>query len=266
MRVSRKWLYLSLALFLATEASAEGLDLSLGIPVRSYPLSGVLEVESGYGLSLWGTPRGPFGGYLRPRLLGATALTYNSLDAGIEFFPLGIFGLRAGIETIQNDRAYSAYDCADNLCTGRFQRHYLGVEATVGEGKFFARLRLRRDFWRFGDGRALDPVAFPGGGFIEPTSGLRLAAGGEGQNILRLYAGLKIDPRWTALAALLTVSSDHGGFSRSPMAVLVYSRADKGWSVGGGLGTFESSLKPWSLTATLFARWEIWPSLALDGA
>jgi len=241
-------------------------DLSVGASGRSYPLSAVLEADGGYDLPLWGTPRGPFGGYLRPRLSAATVLTYNSLDAGIEFFPLGILGFRAGAEVVQNDASFPSYDCARNQCRGRFVHPYLGMEATAGFGAFFARLGLRRDHWSLAGGQTVDRGLYANGAFIEPTAGLALNGDGDAQNILHLLLGTKINAQWTALAVLSSTSSDSGGYSRTRLAVVTYNGGEGGegeWTIGGGLGTFESSAKPLGATATFFARWEIRPSLAL---
>lgn len=96
-------------------------DGSVGASLRSYPLSGVVEADAGYGILLWGAqaPGSPWYGYLRPVLEGASSVSYNSGLAALEFFPLSILGVRAGGESIENDKVYSAYDCVAYQCLGR---------------------------------------------------------------------------------------------------------------------------------------------------
>lgn len=264
--MNRTQLALAIIMLMANgvvRAEPGSFDFSVGTSTRSYPLSGAVEATGGYDLSLWGTPRGPFGGYLRPRIFAASAVTYNSVDAAFEFFPLGILGFRVGYEAVQNDANYMSYDCVQNQCMGRYSHTYLGTEATVGRGAFFARLTLRRDQWALASGARVDPAVYPSGRFIEPTAGLSLNGTGDSQNVMNLLAGMKIDENWTSLLVLSMTSSDSGEFSRTRLAAVAYKDAQAPWRAGLGAGTFESSQKPLGFTATFFASWEIQPSLAL---
>jgi hypothetical protein len=89
---------------LISQSCFAGFDLYAGGTLRSYPLAGVMEAESGYGILLRGEANSPFSSYLRPRIYGSTAGIYNSLDAALEFFPLAILGVRAGGDANPNER------------------------------------------------------------------------------------------------------------------------------------------------------------------
>jgi hypothetical protein len=230
-----------------------GYDLNIGGSLRSYPLSGVISVESGYGLLLWGKPS-PWYGYLRPRLNVDSAATYNAFDGGLEFYPISFLGGRAGGEAVQNDHDYSAYDCVTYLCHGRFYRTYVQADLTLGAGPVFMQLRWRRERWTLAEARAVR--------FIEPTSGFALDGLGDAETIYRGLLGVKLAPGWAVLAGLTYAESgvDHG-LMRFPFALVRYTRGP--WSAGVGGGVFSSPLKREEASALLFLNWEIKPSLTL---
>jgi hypothetical protein len=229
------------------------LDFSLGAEARSYPLSGVIESELGYGALLWGQTSTPFYGYLRPRILASTAATYNSADAALEIFPLSFLGFRAGGESIQNDQNYSAYDCDTYRCKGRFYRAYAEAELTLGMGPVFVQGRWRRERWS-------EPHAQTGD-YIDPTSGLAMASSGESQVVYFGIVGMKLAPEWTALAMLRYAQEDSGGISRMPVGAIRFHRGI--FSISVGAGNFESILKKSETTVIGSIKFELAPSLAL---
>jgi hypothetical protein len=240
--------------FLATTIVAHAApDLAVGGTIRSYALSGVVEAEGGYGVLLWGDPASPFYGYLRPRLYGSSAYTYNSLDTAVEVFPISFLGMRAGGEASQNDQKYSAYDCNTFRCLGRFYRAYFEAEFSAGAGPVFVHGSWRRERWSQRDGTA--------GDFIDPTSGLAMRGGGDSQTVYYGVGGVKVDPNWSVVAVLRYAQSDPRDFSRLLFEALRYH--DERLTLSLGAGIFESTLKKQGLTVAGFVRWEIWPSLAL---
>jgi hypothetical protein len=230
------------------------LDFSLGAASRSYPLSGVIEAETGYGIVLWGDNTGPLYGYTRLKVDGSSALTYNSLGGALEFFPLAFMGARAGGEGIQNDKDYSAYDCDMHQCQGRYYRTYIEGELSLGVGPVFMQARWRRDRWTQKDPDRED--------FVDPTSGLLMKASGDAQTVYFGILGLKFNENWTGLAVLRYAEGENiRGFSQFPTGVLRYS--DGSFSVGVGGGAFASDLKSRDFAAVAFLRWEVAPSVAL---
>lgn len=246
------------SLMISINSSAD-MDLSVGSTFRSYPISGVLEAESGYGFLLWGVSRTALSGYVRPRVSAASSVSYNSLDGALEVFPLSFLGIRAGGEAIQNDRQYSAYDCALYRCTGRFYRTYVEGEISLGAGPVFAHGRWRRERWSERDG------SHDHERFIDPTSGLSLGSEGQSETVAYALVGLKLDPSWSVMAAVRYAESNLGAttVSRMPLGLLRYHQADSGLSVTVGGGTFESSLKKDEVTVFTSVQWEILPSLKL---
>lgn len=231
-----------------------GFDAYGGGLFRSYPLSGVLEGEAGYGILLRGTANDPFSSYMRAKLYGSSAVIYNSLDAAVELFPIAIAGIRAGGEAIQNDTKYSAYDCRANKCVGRFYRTYIEGELNLGAGPVFAQGRWRRERWT-----QKEPAA---GDFIDATSAIAIKSEGDSQTVYFGIVGLNLNPKWSVLGIVRYAESDQlEGWSRFPYGVVRYK--DGPLTVGLGAGMFESSLKKESFSALATLRWDFAPSLAV---
>ena len=241
------------ALFVAQVAFAAA-DLSVGTAVRSYPLSGVVEAEAGYGFRLWGNTSGPFYGYIRPVIEGATAAIYNSGTARLDFYPLSFLGVRAGGESVQNDSEYDAHDCENYQCVGRYYRTFVEGDLALGAGPVFIRGRLRRERWT-----QKDPQA---GDFIEPTSGIGLASAGDSETVYQGLAGIKLSTSWTLAGGVRYAISDNTEqFSRMPFGLIRWTSGPLSVALGGG--EFESTIKKKSPTALLYLSYEIAPSLAL---
>jgi hypothetical protein len=250
----KRWIWVPCFVVLAL-AGARGYaaaDLSVGASVRSYPLSGVVEGTTGYGLVLYGTEGEPFAGYVRAALDGFTAGTYNSGVAKLEIFPLSILGIRAGGESVQNDADYKAYDCASYVCQGRFYETFVETELTLGYAGFFVQGRWRRERWTEANSTA--------GDFVEPTSGLLMDTAGESQTVYQGMLGYKWNEKWTTLAGI-RYAEDDDGYSQLPFGLLRWKSG--GLSIGAGGGSFKSSLKERGPTAIAYLSWEIWPSVKL---
>ncbi len=233
-----------------------GFDLSAGATFRSYPLSGAINAESGYGVLLWGTNSSgsPWYGYLRPHIEGSSALTYNSLGGAVEFYPLSFLGGRVGGEAAQNDRDYSAYDCVHYKCRGRFYRTYASVEMTLAAGPVFGQFRWQRERWTLSSPA---PVAF-----VEPTNALALAGQGDSETVYRGMLGLNLNPSWSLLGVLVyaQAGSDHA-ISRFPFMLARYRRGY--WTLAAGGGSYASAIKRQEMAALMFLNWEIKPSMGL---
>lgn len=232
------------------------IDLTVGAQYRSYALSGMAYLNSGYGILLWGDQgESAWYGYVRPRVEVNSAAIYNSVDGGLEFYPISFFGIRAGGESVQNDSEYSAYDCDKYDCVGRFYHTYINTELTLGAGPVFFQGRYRRERWSKGH---LDAKSF-----IEPTSGFALSKTGDSETILRGLMGVKLNSHWAVVAgySFARADSSPSETSRSPVGMIRYSK-DR-WTAAVGGGSFSSPLKKREFTGVAYVEWSIWPSLAL---
>lgn len=243
---------------LFSHAALADFDFAVSSTVRSYPLSGVIESDAGYGFLLWGDQSSsPWYGYLRPRVNGATAITYNSGLAALDFYPLSFLGGSVGSESVENDSNYTAYDCSSYICKGRFYRNFVQTDLTLGWGPLFAQARWRRERWINGSSGGTAKR------FIEPTAGLALGSAGDSETIYRGLIGYKFDDNWSLTGVFCYAQSDsNNGISRFPFAVVRYT--DGPFSLGVGGGVFSSQLKGESGSALLFVRWNVLPSLELQ--
>jgi hypothetical protein len=244
-----------LVCFLISLPARANFDGTVGAIGRSYPLSGVVDGELGYGGLLQGQANDPFSSYLRLKAYAVTAGTYNSLEGAVEFFPLAIAGVRAGGEIIDNSKDYTAYDCEKYDCLGQFHRTYIETELTLGAGPVFVQGRWRRERWTQKEKGTMD--------FIEPTSALAIKADGDSQTIYFGVLGYKVSPKWTILGVVRYAESDQqGGWSRFPYGLVRFKEGR--FSYGIGAGQFESHVKNEGVAILGLIRWEFSPSLKLN--
>lgn len=229
-------------------------DLAVGANARSYPLSSIATIDLGLSGIIWGgVSSSPWYGYSRVELSGATAGIYNSGQATLEVFPLSFLGARAGGESMQNDRDYTAYNCEEAKCRGRFYRTFVEAELSMGGGGFFLQGRWRRERWT-----QKDPQ---NGDFIDPTSGLVISGTGDSQTVYHGLLGLRLSPQWSIVTGLRYAENHDRDVSRFPFAMIRFGRGPFSAGVGGGL--FESEIKAPSASAVVFLRWELRPGPAL---
>lgn len=238
---------------LLSQVCFAGADLNLSANARSYPLSGVAEAQAGYGVVLYGTEGSPFSGYMRLGLDGSSAGSYNSGAAAVELFPLAILGVRAGGESVQNDKDYSAYDCEMLGCQGRFYRTFVEGEVTLGYAGVFAQGKWRRERWTQAKGQV--------GDFVDPTSGLLMDEAGESQTVYQAVLGYKWSEAWTTMGGLRYAVDDGGDQSQMPFGLLKWTSG--GFSVALGGGAFKSALKARDSMVLGYISWDIWPSVKL---
>ena len=223
--------------------------------MRSYPLSGVVDGEVGYGVLLRGEANDPFSSYLRARAYGATAGIYNSIEGAVEFFPLAILGVRAGGEVISNSKDYTAYNCDKYDCLGQFHRTYIETELTLGAGPVFVQGRWKRERWTQKEKSTMD--------FIDPTSAVAIKADGDSQTIYIGVLGYKVSPNWTVLGVVRYSENDQqGGWSRFPYGLVRFKEGQLSYGVGAG--QYESHIKNEGLAILGLIRWEFSPSLKLN--
>src|SRR5690606_37386928 len=117
---------LFLSPLLAQDARAErSHDASVQGQLRSYPWGGTLDLEVGSALHLWGSKKTPTLGFARGFLGSSHAGTYNSGVVGVEFFPLGFLGVKAGYELANNETDYQSLDCESYRCKGTWERRFI---------------------------------------------------------------------------------------------------------------------------------------------
>lgn len=232
------------------------LDYNADFYLRSYPFSGGLIGNAGYGFLLWGTQdnKSPMYGYIRPQATFATAGYYNLAGAALDVFPISIFGFRLGGEGIENDRDYTPYACDIYECRGRTYRTYLQSEFSFGSGPFFGQLKWRRD--RLTRSNPDHRV------YIDSIAGLAFDTEGDGQTSWRAIVGMKLNEIWSVSAAYTYLQADNTRtISRFPFALVRYKMAP--YSVGLAAGMWSSTLKPDAPSIMLLASWNGKPGVAL---
>lgn len=125
--------------FVPFKAKAQDFDFNMSSQLRSYPLSGLVSTETGYGRVLWGDPesKSPFYGYIRPSLDTGAAPHFHTYGGHLELFPVSFFGFIIGQNEIKNKRDYTAYPCEFFLCQGRFSEAYVEGRVYLAYENFF---------------------------------------------------------------------------------------------------------------------------------
>lgn len=246
---------LSVTFFLAQESQAQ-LDANFAAYVRSFPRSGVLEAEVGYGSPLWGSPGGEniLYGYLRPFGNVATSGTYNSVATGVEFFPVAFMGVRAGGEYSNNSKRYVDFDCYALNCTGTRYRSFFESQVIFGNKQIFGQVKMRRQRW------SQDQELR--GNFVDPSSGLEVKGNGDSETVWQSYMGVKINDSWKVIAG-----NRYGEMSNiKGISQFIFLGGQYNWapiSASFGIGSFASALKERDTSYFLVLGWELYPTIGL---
>lgn len=235
------------------------MDLTVSGKLRTYPLSGTVDLEWGKGLVLWGNPgagnsiKSPWYGYTRGALTLSTAGVYNGALVEWEVYPISFLGVKAGGEAYNNSRDYTAYDCEAYRCQGDFMSHFVEGRLGLGAGPLFLFAGYRQT--------DLSPKV-EGDDYVEPFSGL-VANGVRDRLIMaRSALGVKFNERWAfSVMGIYLEMLENSTFSRTYTGQIHYSKSN--WTVIFGGGQFESALKAPGLTINGVVKWDIIPGIGL---
>ncbi len=219
----------------------EGFQPSLHYGFRSYPLGTSLDLRLAQAWRIWGRPeQGPWYGFFRPSAEGSTALSYNALSAQLEFFPVSFLGLRSGIQSADNRRDYTAYDCETHRCRGRLYRNFVELEMAVGYRQFFALTQLRQE--------SLKAPAESTKRFVDPALSLSIDPTGEEVFRSTLILGMNWSPsfRIMLLDRRAHIVGKTDSYSKTQMALISTQRGP--WTLSSGLGAFWGELNPKNLS------------------
>lgn len=234
-------------------------DANVSASFRTYPQSGIVESEFGYGVPVWGTPSvggtqsGEFG-YIRPFGTAGTSVTYNSLGIGLDVYPISFLGIRGGAEYSNNARPYNAYDCNTFNCTGTRYRSFYELRLLFGNQKAFGVVRLRKEKWSQDHELA--------GNFIDPNSGLAVKANGDAEIVWNTLLGVTMSDKWKVLlgSRYAAVSNIEG---TSQFLFAGGMRKWEPYDVVFGLGTFETKILRRDFTIFFSLSRQIYPSIGL---
>lgn len=160
--------------FYSLVASAQpnegGFDFSVSTNYRTFPKSGSVELDLGYGRVWWGSPQTPFYGFYRVSLNPEGVEDYFSGQLQLEIFPVSFLGIRFARSWIQNHLDYKDYDCITFICRGYFEADKLEVPLYLKFKSILLFSAFRKSFWNYKSLNSAGTLTE----FIEPTSGLPL--------------------------------------------------------------------------------------------
>lgn len=227
---------LVMVIFVVSTPCFAEIDFSVGGVTRTYPLSGVIEVESGLNGLLWGNSNDEIFGYVRAGVSGSTALTYNSIEGTVEVFPLSVLGVRAGIELSENQSDYRDFDCNSYECQGAQQKKFIEAQAVAGAWRWFLHFNVRNEDWAHKE-KVGEPTRF-----VEPSLGVALSHNGERMRVYQGILGRAVGDQWKIMSVFRYAENESGTqVSRMPALMVKWSPAPVSFLVG--CGVFSSTLK-----------------------
>lgn len=230
-------------------------DYSLGGGFRSYPQGGGVSLSAGYKMLLWGnrSDESEFSyGFLRAFAEGSTAISYHSIAAGLEIYPISFLAIKMGQEKNTNSKNYDQFDCLIVDCTGERTKDFLELRLAAAYQKYFIVLRKRREWFIRGenDSRA----------FAEPGSSLVLSPSGkDALNSAGFVFGLSNEvEHWTFMVGSMGYqaegSSAFAGQSTGQDFFGV-SRRDGEFTYFGGIGYWRAQSEKGKANFLLHLAW-----------
>lgn len=224
-------------------------DLEFSAVGRTYPWGGTLNVNSGYGLLLWGEnkPESAFYGFIRPSLGASTAASYNSGHVQLDVNPISFWSFYGGLERAKNTQDYRDFDCQLYRCQGSFSKAYWGSRIILGYDRLFTLLRFQVESHTQSGVRDRQ--------FIDPGSGLSADQQGDTLQSLTGILGYRLSEKWAVMALSQHFAMREArGTGRMHLLNMRYSIFPQLQLFVGG-GVFESSLKPAAATGVLRLVW-----------
>lgn len=226
--------------------SAQGLDYSTLMAIRSFPIGFGLEGTLGYGQPIWGDPEKYLYGYIRPSATGMTSIFRNGAKVQLDVFPISFFGA-----SINRTWSYLSinppyYDCTTIQCAGALYTNTLSVKLMFGIVKSLVGfVSFERTLYDSTSGNQM---------MAEPRFGLVLAPSGEGASSYTMFLGYQLDSDWVVggLGQFTSLSLNTGTQDSEYLAV---RRTYNEWNFNAGVGRFQSSVYGTGYGAMLAVIW-----------
>lgn len=245
---------LILILFITlTQSSFAQLDYKLSSRVRTYPVSGLFEADSGYNFLLWGQRENVLYGYLRPNLVYSEIGTYRNGTVALDLFPISFFKLRAGYMREESIVRRNDINCSEVDCQGKIDHRFAEANLLLGAKGYFTSLRYRLNYSKRADGDKP---------FIEYDTMIPMKQRQDDSRLFQLALGKKINENWNALYASMYASSRKArGSSTAHYLLGMYQNGP--WEFAIGPGAFRSSLLKWGFSSAAWLSWNGGESFAI---
>lgn len=225
----------SLSTFIVGSLHAEGLEYTLDASARSY--SPGLSVTPGvsYRLPLWGEPKSPFEGTLRPNFSSTISPAIYSGRFEVEFNPVMFINLSAG-RTMQ--RVFSTFDddlCNSSSCVGSLNSSDLSVRLLFKVSSIIGSLKYTRAFYDSKPSNSLPQ--------IDPNFYVRISPNNEISDQINAILGTEINDVWSAGVLVQHTELEKNIGRQDGQYLLALMKRGKANYIAGA-GRFESALKP----------------------
>lgn len=134
-----KFFFLFLVLAFSHIVKSETTDGKITIGLNSHPKSGGVAAEIAKGLYFWGKKgeKNYRYGYVRPYVVGATSISVNQGEVGLQIFPISIFGVSFSHRVSSRSKDFDGLPCSTNNCLSDVKTNSLRTHFILGYEKWF---------------------------------------------------------------------------------------------------------------------------------
>ena len=231
-------------------------DVSVGLGGRTYPKSGSLEATAGYSYVFWGDYKesgdlNPWYGYVRPYVKPGLSTNYNSLEAGVELFPVSFLGVRAFNKQASNTGNIEAFDCQVIDCQYDTDNTTTEVDLVLGYKSVFLGARLGNQ--KFEESEVPNQTT----PIIDVRSALTWIPNEDDElDYTFCFLGYRISEEWQTIALYNKYEIERTG-DESESAYLFVNKNWGKLSTGIGVGTFESEVKEEKTSVIFSLKWTL---------
>jgi hypothetical protein len=231
----------------ANAAEPEGFDFATTLLVRTYSPGLSLNPTIGYGHRIWGETSTPWYGFVRPHLDGVVSPTLYEGRAGLEVFPISIFGVNVARTLSRRFADTKGQDCAAIQCQGELDYTDFTLQGYLGAGGFFSSLRFTRTFF--------DEVSDSTRPVYDLGTSILLKPNGEEGDYTTIALGKDLNDVFSI--GVLIQNADFHRSGQHQEGQYLIAKSDLKWlgfenlSSTVGLGRFKSDLNVGELSAIL---------------
>jgi len=223
---------------------------------RTYPLTGIFEVDLGYNHLFWGDKTSVLYGYLRPNISYGEMGVYRIATTAFDFYPVSFFKIRAGLSREMSHVLRRDLDCSQIDCQGVIKHQFIESQLLLGAFSYFTSLRYRLNVSKRNDGEHR---------FLDFEGMMPMQARSDQSQYFQAVVGKNLNDQWNGIFASQFASSQKAkGSSSAHYALGMWLKGP--WEIAAGPGLFRSSLynrDGWGFSSVFWINYNAGDSLAL---
>lgn len=231
-------------------------DYTIAVGAATYPKSGGASAEAATSFYLWGkkSENNFRYGYVRPYLVGATSITVNQGEVGLQIFPISIFGVTLSHKVSTRSKDFDGLPCNTNNCLGDIRTSSVKTHLVFGYENWFALYKTQ-----FAAAEHLDKTQ----NFIDENTMLINDKNGDHYFYSDVILGYRLNPDLSFGVNFNDTKITTSLNSNLMRSVFVSYKQGKELNYIFGVGYYESSVQAREFTVYGVFRWLLGSSLDL---